>query len=357
MAHGIQENDRGVVGFTEVYGGTWHQLPQYEQVNGKVEFDKAMSVLDYPVSKVPLKLHIDPQSGIDMKFDSQITNMYALVRTDTGNPLYTISVSEDYEIFSNADFLNEIKTGLLDNNPDLDIESAGSIFGGRIAFVNFLMNKFTVKNDVSETVNRLMYYNAFGGKAITGCAHSTRIVCNNTLSIAESQGLANDTLKKFRHTKGVVQKVAAHIVSLSKMYQLLEEKKAAMDFMVDKPMNESDVVCFLGNIIPLPKLNEKNIKTVVGRMNRQQKIRDLWDKLPDLQGKIKHTRYAMLQAVTNYSQYETGNKDTDTSSTWWQVATGSGDRNELNQKAFDILSMPEIPVPVLEGAGFPASEL
>ena len=204
MAAGIIPNvDKGAVGFVGELGQTWHQFPEYEHINGQVEFAKAREVLGYEVVKVPLKLNAP-----GLVYDNLPTPMLALVRTDLNIPVYVGgTVTDKFEVVQNSLFLDELENNLFANNPQLAIESCGTLWSGRIAFVNILLSKFHVMNDEGETVTRLMYYNAFGGKAIAACAHDTRIVCNNTLNIAEAQGLANKTLYRFTHTQGVTERV------------------------------------------------------------------------------------------------------------------------------------------------------
>jgi len=59
MSAGIVKNvDRGIVGYVDVFGKTWHMFPEYEMMDGKVPFEKAFSTIDYKVAKVPLAFYI-----------------------------------------------------------------------------------------------------------------------------------------------------------------------------------------------------------------------------------------------------------------------------------------------------------
>ena len=361
MAHGITQYDKGAVGFVEVYGGTWHQLPQYEQITGPVALEQVRQILQYEVVKVPLAFHCidDKTQQIDPKLasihgqpvvmpdltdggDKLLTGgkMFALVRTDFGQPVHSQSVSEEYQIFPNEAFLDNIRDQLLTEHPELSIESCGSLWGGRVAFVNILLSRFKVKNDISETVSRIMFWNAFGGRSISGCGHNTRVACNNTSMLAEAQGEMNKTLRKFKHTSGAPRRVTQHLVDITKMQEIVSGRKASLDHLAEMQMPTSDVEKFLGNLFPIPK--DSSDRAVTRRTNNRMEVQNLFDSIPDLQGAIKHTRYAMFQATTAYSQHHTLSKDADETFTWWSAATG-GNRHELNQTAYDLLVQPNIP--------------
>jgi hypothetical protein len=359
MAHGITQYDNGAVGFCEVFGGTWHRLPQYEQLNGEVTLDKAREILGYEVVKVPLALHVPADSGMNQKMldshgklavmpsltsggDNTLkeSSMYALVRTDHGIPVFGQSVSEEYEIFPNCAFLDNIKEQLLTLNSELKIESCGSLWGGRVAFLNIMMEKFAVKGDCSETVSRLMFWNAFGGRSISACGHNTRVVCNNTSMMAEAQGAMNKSLKKFKHTSGAPKRVTNHFLDIAEMHGLIAARKEALDYMAGIQMNTADVNNFLGHLLPIPK--DAGAATVTRRTNVQVEIKSLFETAPDVQGAIARTRYAMWNAVTAYNQHHTLSKDVDAAYSWFNVATG-GNRHEVNQTAYGLLTKPEIP--------------
>jgi hypothetical protein len=222
------------------------------------------------------------------------------------------------------------------------IGSCGSLFGGRKAFVNIIIDRFQVKKDPSETIMRLMYSNAFGGSSVSACAHETRVVCNNTHMLAEAQGAANETLKKYRHTTGVQEKVDKYMVELTKLHAITAAHKEALDHLSGVQMNVADVSNFLGNLFPVPADAKK--KTVSTRTNKQAKVQEIFETAEDLQGDIKGTRYGMFQAVTNYSAHETETEEIDAAFVWNNIVSG-GNRHDLNKAAFDLLLEDEIPEP------------
>lgn len=346
MAHGIVKNvDRGVVGFIAEFGKTWHGLKEYAQQDGEVTKEQVREALGYEVQKVSLGLKLQEYQLAKMPAGThdKITDMFALVRCDSGTVLHNISVSQEYQIYQNAEFLDEVESGILKDHPELAIESCGSLFGGRKAFVSLLLNRFRVKKDSSETLSRLMYTNAFGGIAISCGLSTVRVVCNNTHYMATAQSLANGTLRKHKHTKGAPQKVKDNLIDIMALNEETRKHKEALDFMVDKQMDKRDVDVFLGNIFPVSKDDSEDVvtgKAFARRTNKQEEIRSVFETAPDLQGDIAGTRYAMFQAVTNFNSHGT-TKENDTAFVWDNILSG-GNRHKVNQYAFDILTDDEI---------------
>jgi len=159
------------------------------------------------------------------------------------------------------------------------------------------------------------------------------------------QGQLNKTLRKFRHTSGIVERVEQYLVDLTELQAAIQEYNAAVETLVDKPMNTKDVDNFLGNLFPIKAVGGKPSKSMVtGRTNKQQAIKTIFETAPDLQGKIARTRYAMLQATTNWSQHTLPEESetVDAAFAWFDVATG-GTRDSRNQEALDILMKDVIP--------------
>ena len=336
----VQGIDAGAVGFTEVLGKTWHGFVEYEHVDGPVPIELVRKKIVHPVAKVPLKLHAPEGSDLSTEYDGEIVpTMFALVRTDTGHVLYEYSVTDDYTVYDNGVFLDRVEKGVLNPNPKVAIESCGTLMAGRVAFVNIMLDRSRVQGDDSETVYRLMYYNAFGGKSIAAGMHGTRIVCNNTLNIAEAQAEANTTLQKFKHTSGAPERVEAHLVDLSVLYHLVSEHKADLNNLASQQMTGNDVEAFLSIIVPIDDNGTPRIKT--RRQNKRDQLQSLFESREDLQGGIARSRFAMLQAVTYYSAHNMVNKRADETYAYFDTVTG-GVRDLFNQKALKALLEPDL---------------
>ena len=348
MSAGIVKGvDRGIVGNKEIFGGTWHGFEVYRVIEGLVPMVDAVKCLDYEVVAVPTMLNVtDPELLAKLpNANGKATNQFALVRTDTGGFVSSGSVTDEYVVYQNAEFLKRIEESLFVANPNMGVESCGTLFAGRVAFVNILIDRFHVKRDESETATRLMFYNGFDGRSITSCAHDTRVVCDNTRRLAEAQAQAMALLQKFRHSSGAPDRVAKYMIDLTELLVAAREQRPVLDRMSEIAMITKDVNNFLAALFPIAKGAGK--ATITTRQNKRDAVQEIFETSADLQGAIANTRYSMLQAVTAYSQHGTTTKETDAAYSWWDVVTG-GIRDKLNRTAFDLLAGEEIPEAVAD---------
>jgi hypothetical protein len=356
----VAGEDRGAVGYVVDLGHHWHGCPEYIELDGEVPMPTVREKLSYNVVKVPLGFNILPEvptvadkSGAVVNVPNPLlaypklvhgmpANMCALVRTDTGRILHEVSVSPGFGVYQNEEFVDRLDKGLFAKYPNLSVESCGTLWGGRIAFINIMLNKYRIKGDDSETIDRLMFYNVFGGKSDAACVHSTRIVCWNTLQMAAIQGKLNETLRKFRHTSGIVERVEQYLIDLSELQKVIDAYNQAIEALAFMQMDTEDVGNFLGNMFPIDSKMSKKMMT--GRKNKQDEILNVFETAPDLQGKIARSRYAMLQAETFVAQHvlPEDSEVVDDAFAWWDVAAG-GTRNDRNQKALKLLMEPNIP--------------
>lgn len=328
MAHGIQKLDKGIVsGVTH----TWHGIPSYVcKPDQSVTADEAREVLTYPVEKCQLYL----QDG------ELVEGAYALKRTDHNIILWP-NVGERYTILHNNQVFESVVMGILSQYSTIQIESVGTLWNGQKAFVNLLVGEFHVKGDNSKTVNRLMYSNSFGGSSYLACAHSTRIVCDNTRRMATAQGMANETLKKFKHTASAGEKINQHFVDLAGLFLKIEEDKKILDSMVDMKIDQEYVKNFLDRLVPLPviRIEGESSRATTIATNTRDKIVDIFENCDNLQGTIARSRYALLNAVTDYVDHHSTLRNGDDAGKRFWNGLFDVNKDAMKQKAFDLLSV------------------
>jgi phage/plasmid-like protein (TIGR03299 family) len=314
MSHGITKDDIGYVGFADTLGHTWHRLPQYIELNGAVPVLKALEVMDFELEKRP---------NYGMNQDGamrELEGSFHIVRADTDTVLVG-NVGNKFTVVNNGHFFNYVNENILAVFPQLEIESAGTLFGGATTFINLKVNEFYIKGDDSPNVNRLMYYNPLG-KGSYGCgAHSVRIVCNNTLTASEAEAKANGSMFKFRHTSGAQNAINNHMMDLSETFLALDRYVDSLDVLAGVDMNASDVSTFLESLYPTDKGSKKSETT---NLNKQEKIKDVFETVQDgmTQG-ISRSAYAMLNAVTWVVDHpETLRKGQDIASNTWDGLVG-----------------------------------
>jgi phage/plasmid-like protein (TIGR03299 family) len=324
MSHGILENDKGAVGYVEKFGNTWHGLEQYLQFEGKVPMEMAERIGGYKVSKAPLHL---PQS----LGGAQVDGAFSLVREDTKDVLYP-SVGNVYEVIQNEEILKWIESDILAVHKNITIESVGTLFGGQKFFVNLLIDSYQVNGDISETKQRWLITNPFGGKALTSCLHDTRVVCDNTVSNAIEKGKSNKTLRRFRHTVSASQKIKDYSVDLCDIFTENDAQKERFNYLASKSVNTQYIDNFLEDMFPT-KDKEKRGLTIA--QNKQEAILELYNGKDDLTA-IADTRYKLLNAVTDWADHSlTVKGGDDQGSRFWSNIQGTS--NDVKQQAFQLL--------------------
>lgn len=325
MASGIMELDRLVVGFVELYGKAWHNHPNCQHKDGAVTVDEVRNAFDYLVEKVALGI-----PGTDVL----VPGASALIRRN-GDQVVILypAVGDRYEVIQNAELLSWLEAGILEPY-QVSLESAGTLLNGQKAFVNIILDEHTVPGDNSKTITRLMYSNSFGGDSLQGCVHSTRIVCQNTMRIAVAQGAANETLRKFRHTKNASLKIEEHIVDLAKLVATNREHYEKLDMLAGRPMTVEEVKAYMNALVPVP---EEEGRGKTRRQNQQEAILKIFEEKEDLQGKIARTRYAMVQAVIDWSDHDSSVRNgDDEGGRFWDGIWGIKDK--FKQTALELIA-------------------
>jgi phage/plasmid-like protein (TIGR03299 family) len=331
MSHAILENDKGAVGFTSILGKTWHGVESYRHFEGPINIEVAERIADYEVVKMPLFMQKPMSNGLTLK--KEVPKAYCLYRTDTDTILHP-NVGEQYEIISNMKMLGYLK-GIFADYQNLAIESIGTLNNGQNLFVNLNVTQHTVKGDISPTVTRLMFTNAYGGKTLTACIHQTRVVCMNTVRVATAQGKANDTLKRFKHTKNVSMKVENHVIDLASIVGEVREHNVMLDQLAESMVNTEYVNSFLENMFPT---EEKEGASLTKAKNKQDAVLNIFEGKADLRS-LANSRYKLLNAVTDYTSNSMSLQDGDDAGKRFMNVAQSGSGDKLNQMALQLLTV------------------
>jgi phage/plasmid-like protein (TIGR03299 family) len=318
MAHMIEEFDRGVCECD-----TWHKVKSYKVVGRPVTYEEALDVMAYPLVKAPLYANVQDRFVTVPKAN-------CVVRTDH-NIVIAPFCGDDFTLLTNDELLNRVKETYLDLDSEAKIESVGTLMNGRVCFLNVRMDERRVKGDDSPVVSRLMYYNPLGMGSYSVCAHSVRIVCMNTLKMAESQGAANKTLQRFRHTKGAADKIGDALAELAGVKSGIEEHFEMLNALSGTTFDSAKVQQFLEVFVPIADGGSKHATTLA------QKARDAllarFEVGQDL--KKKHTAYGMLQAVTYVLDHDEPKRGNDTIAVAWDGMVGG--RSNKKEHALAVL--------------------
>ena len=325
MSHGITKIDRGIV-----WGQTWHQLPQYLQLDRAVTYKEAFEVLNFPIEKRQLwRKHADASL--------EKANAWEIVRTDTGDALVPF-VGSKFQVIGNEKLLEHVNDTVLKEFPQLQIESVGTLWRGATTFVNLKVNDIQIPGDDSQTLNRILWYNPLGKGSYRTCAHNVRVVCANTLAAAAGSG--QETHTKIAHTKSGGVKIAAALDTLARHFLELEALGTTLKELATARMTEGEPEGFLKRYLPIPGTLEKDDPIAAegtSQFKSRQLILNRFSRYDNgMLSEVAGSRYGMLQAVTYECDHEKLTPTKDRGMVIWDGITGN--RAARKAEALELLT-------------------
>lgn len=325
MAAGILEHDAGVI-----WGDTWHKNPRYITQDRPLTITQVLEVFNWDIDKVPLFFQDHRPGARRTTFP---VKAWALLRRDTRHVLVH-HVGEGYVAESNrlmANFLNE---NLLAVFPDLVIEGAGTLWNNQTAFINLRTKEFQIKGDKSPSYSRMMYANPLGSGAYRACVHNVRVVCNNTLRAAESEGVANQSLRKWAHVGNVTKKVDEYCQEIAGTLMGLKAQEELLNHLAGLPMTDVEVEKVLAFTFPVLKTDGERKREIIDA--RRAAVRNQFNSDQGLDLATAHSRYGLLNAITFVIDHERTRQDP--ARFHWDTVTGG--RADLKTEVLDFLSTP-----------------
>lgn len=279
-----------------------------------------------------------------------------MARLDTGAVFdSSILLSDHYKPFQNREALEFCRV-LTNNNPSVTIETIGALFGGSSFWLLMNLGDFNIAGDEMKKY-LLISNNHTGQRAFRGLATSVRVVCNNTLTLAMSNG--KESGFAIRHKGNLQDNVleAARLMGIA--LDGYDKFQAVGNELAAKKVKTKDVDTFLNILVPDPTgVNAKGEKPDnTNAVNERAKIKELFESGAGNDRKeIKHTLWTLLNGVTDHIGHwkNMGSKKTLTQeqreSRFTYTLMGLGDQRA--QQAFNLCTtylekgkFPE-PVPV-----------
>ena len=303
MSARIMELDKGYLSG----GETWHRDPKYVTVGDRpVTTEEAAKVVDFDIRKA--------QTYVKSGEVYVPSGSYAIVRTDTApETVLAPAVGERYVAIGHKQVFNHFVENLMAAYPNLKIVGSGTLENGRTWYVQFVADKFFVGGDESEHQLRLCYHQSFGNTAHCVYVTTVRIVCWNTLRMAAGDAIANKMISRFRHTKGAMAKVNTDLSLMAELKLKLQSHIDEMEMLASKPVTTEDVDAFLKKFLPepeakageteAPKVSANRWEDAVGTFNR------IFVSGQDLSEQVARSRYAVLQAFTDYVDHHSYSRD------------------------------------------------
>ena len=308
-------------GFVEMafIGDTpWHRSGQRLQEDATIEDWQKEAGLDWTIETAPIQYQALSTTGFGIAtypFDGRDV----LYRSDTREPLSV--VSGRYKAVQPKEVL-EFFRDLVEEN-GFKIHTAGTLMGGKRMWALAQTGKYgeIVKDD---GVGGFLLLSTSCDRSLATTARFTtvRVVCNNTLSMAHDSNkhtVSFSHIKKFDHA-AVKAKLGSAVQSFGAFIEMGQYLQA-------QQMNQVMADDFIRKLIePMNQVTREEYDITNNRA--YQKIMSLFDGGAKGAELVGHTKWAMLNAVTEYYDHHkpTHSADARLNSAWF----GSGDRMKNN---------------------------
>jgi phage/plasmid-like protein (TIGR03299 family) len=317
MAHELTQRADGFTEMAFIGETPWHGLGQELQEGADMVTWRKAAGMDWIIESSPVSYNAN---GNDQKFPSQ----NVLYRSDNNDALSI--VSDRYKPVQPTEVLEFFDS--LVKEAGFKLHTAGTLRGGKRLWALAETGKFgeVCKNDgvggfllLSTSCDRSL--------ATTARFTSVRVVCNNTLTMAQNQvktmvKVPHSTV--FDHDKvklqlGEVSEAFGSFMEMAKYLQKQEMLSLSADTFIRKLLE--------------PISFNKPDDYELGTNKAYKAIWELFEGGAKGSELVGHTKWAMLNAVTEYYDHHIPNRSNDTrlNNAWF----GSGDR--AKNKAVELL--------------------
>ena len=298
----------------------WHQLGQNVTEAQTWEQAQKLAHLDYTLADEALRTDFEI-----------IQSHKAIIRTDTGRTIGIVGKGfetvQPSEAFQFVDTL--IETGAA------HYVSAGALGNGERMWVLARVPGADIEvtdGDTSETY--LMFAQGFDGSmSLTSKLTSIRVVCQNTLAMADSDGRF---ALRIRHTKSAKDRLESAKTLLSGIGQNAKSLEEKLRKLANRRLKRDTMAAILDRVFP------KNKDAEAGQTRRENVLADILAKYESNDGNVfpdqRGTAYNLLNAITDYTDHDRASKANGHTAEFKRAESalfGSGAL--LKQKAFDVI--------------------
>ena len=246
-----------------------------------------------------------------------IPGQFAIRRADTGRVLGI--VGPDYVPLQNEAAFSFFSD--LAHAGQISFESAGSFQNGTITWVQCRLPDLLIRlgDDISETM--LFISNGhIGNRALTIAPTSFRIVCQNTLRLAEAEHRAQRRSQPglevgwtVRHTRGMTAALADIRDAYARTLKSHAVTTQAYEFLAGKRMTERLKGAFFGRVFAAPAATgpdeSERAKSIAS--NRRERLEAILASSTSTVRGTKGTAFALLNAATEYIDHERATRSAD----------------------------------------------
>lgn len=216
--------------------------------------------MNWTVSKRPIYVMNTPSDTDDNLYTTN--KFFATTRDDTNTILGV--VGPDYQVVQNEElaYLCERLQG-----SDVKIETAGILDNGRRVFFQMRGNAFDVGPKKDTNIPLTLFTNGHDGQwPLSSLPTSIRVVCQNTLNMALSQGKKQNMIISLKHTGNIQVRLEAMIEAIENWKHRTADFQDKAESLARKEVNTEFVQNFwtqiysdmFGNIHENPMNDEQN---------------------------------------------------------------------------------------------------
>lgn len=322
MAHQIDmSNGRANMAYTGRL--PWHGLGQQIKADAPIEDWKIAAGLDWHIQKRPLFYGIETDTG--EREPMVIENRFAHVRSDT--QAYLGQGSSKFKLVQPAEIL-EFYRGLLDGS-FFQMETVGSLNGGAKIWAMAKYESLITIGDNDHIKPYLLLATANDGSMATvGDFTSTRVVCNNTLSLAVGSNGKKASVRIPHTTEFNANSVKSELGLIDDRIETFAQDA---DLLSQTRVNDEQMINYFVNLYA--KKDDK------GNLENERSVKRLVNKLvpiyrngpgADLET-AKGTAWGLLNATTHFIDFQMRALNDNNRFASAQL----GDGKALKQKAFN----------------------
>jgi phage/plasmid-like protein (TIGR03299 family) len=333
MAHEIETFDDGTAAFVTARTDAWHRLGVTTRDCLTAEQVMATARLGgWNVRTVPLTASDMTADGVTTL---PVTDHFATVRTHpmTGRPDVLGVVGSGYTVVQNEEHCELLN--LLVDEGGAHFETAGSLRGGRETFVTMKLPQTITLTGTEGSDDVELYLAAMsshdGTAAWRVIVTPVRIVCANTQRMALRNARATYAI---RHTRTASAKIAQARQALGIVWRYAQEFETAAQQLINSTLVLDEFQNIVDQLWPTDPTDMVGPRAAGIRDRRNQTLRSLFCDA-DTQHSIRGTRWAGLQAITEYLDHHTPARDDQVRATRVLTSHALGERK---QRAYDLLA-------------------
>jgi phage/plasmid-like protein (TIGR03299 family) len=300
MTAGIEIFANGQAGFVSARGiNAWHMLGTV--MPGLVSVDEAMRLArltGWDVRKLASfaeEVRLTDTGVETIRIPGQ--DRYFTVRTNpvTGQPEFLGDVGSRYTVIQNEEHA-EFLTTLVDIS-GANIETAGSLFGGKKVFISMKCPESILVGGEDATDLYIIAMNSHDGSSgFEICLSAIRPVCWNTVTAAFRGAKHRFTV---RHTATATGRINDAREALQMSFKYADVFQAEAEALLAQAFTDAQFDAFLAEIF------EAGDEPSTRKQNIMQDVRNLWESSPTLLS-TAGTRYGAFQAFTEYQTHIAG---------------------------------------------------